>query len=174
MKKTRLVFALTLVILLALVATLFLMQTRLVSRLNNKLADIRSMIQQREQMQSNTDKFIGELEEKERFFSQKVSRQEKEPLELIRQLTLLAQQHGLKSIEFAIQKRQKEEGDIYRLPFVMNLEGEFRQLVLFLEAISNLEMPVSVDGINIERKEEILPRQKISLQLAAYTLLSSP
>jgi Tfp pilus assembly protein PilO len=174
MKKTRLVFGLILVILLALVAALFLMQTRIVRRLNNKLADLRSRVQQREQMQSNIDKFIQELEEKKRFFFQKVSTDEKEPLELIKQLTLLAQEHGLKSIEFAVQKRQSEEGNIYRLPFIMNMEGEFRQLLLFLEAISNLEKLVTIDGIKIERKEEILPRQEITLRLATYTLLSPP
>lgn len=173
MRRNRLIFSVILVIILVLVFVLFLMQTRLIFRLNKKLADLRNRIQQREGEQSNIDRFIREVEEKERFFSRKVSQNEKEPLGLIRQLTLLAQEDGLKSIEFSLQKSQRE-GNIYRLPFIMNMEGEFRQLLLFLEAISSLERLVSVDGIKIERKEEILPRQEITLQLVTYTLLSSP
>lgn len=174
MRKARFVFVIALGIFLALVVSLFLMQTRSVSRLNKRLADLRSKIQNPEEMQGNKDKFVREVEEKEKFFSQKVSYNEKEPLELIKQLTLLAQEQGLESIEFTIQKRQQQEANISRLPFAMNMEGEFRQLVLFLEAVSNLDRLVSVDGIEIERKEKILPRQKVSLQLIAYTFLSSP
>ena len=51
----------------------------------------------------------------------------------------------------------------------MNFEGTFSQFLTFLEKIKRLERIVMVSQINIERKQEILPYQMISLQLIIYT-----
>ena len=174
MKKIRLFVGLISGIILLAVSLLFLVQARRVGRWREELTNLRKDIQQRQQEQANLDRFIQEISEKQEFLSKRVTQNEKEPLKPIRQLTLLARAQGLTSIEFSVQKSQKQAGDIYRLPFLMNLEGEYGQLLLFLEAISGLERLFSVESIEIERKEEILPRQKITLQLAAYTLLDTP
>lgn len=53
----------------------------------------------------------------------------------------------------------------------MNFEGTFLQLLDFLKKLNNLERIVAVSAIEIKRSEEVLPYQKISLQLITYTFL---
>ncbi len=51
----------------------------------------------------------------------------------------------------------------------VNCEGDINQLLIFLGKLMNMERLVKVDGIKIERKKEILPYQKISLEIVTYT-----
>lgn len=53
----------------------------------------------------------------------------------------------------------------------MDFEGSFPQVVAFLEKLAKLERIVKVDGVRIERKKEILPYQKVSLDLITYTFI---
>jgi Tfp pilus assembly protein PilO len=51
----------------------------------------------------------------------------------------------------------------------MNFEGTFSQLLIFLEKLKSLERIIMVNQISIERKEDIMPYQMISLRLVTYT-----
>lgn len=51
----------------------------------------------------------------------------------------------------------------------MEFEGGFTQALGFLEKLARLDRIVKVDRISVERKKEILPYQKVSLDLVAYT-----
>lgn len=51
----------------------------------------------------------------------------------------------------------------------MNFTGTYPQLLIFLEKLTKLKRIVSVEKINIQRDEKILPYQKISLDLVTYT-----
>jgi Tfp pilus assembly protein PilO len=50
-------------------------------------------------------------------------------------------------------------------------EGTFPQTVAFIKKITSMERLVTVQDIEIERKENILPYQKVSLSLKAYTFV---
>lgn len=174
MRKTRIIIGLILGILLVSVFCLFLFQRKEVSRINKRLWELRQNVRQKQQEQSSLDTLLQEVDKKAEFLYKKVSKGEKEPLELIKQLAALAKQHRLKSVEFTVKERKKEEADIYGLPILIDLEAEYGELLAFLEAISALERLVSIEGIKVERREQILPRQKITLHLSALTLISEP
>ena len=50
----------------------------------------------------------------------------------------------------------------------VSFEATYLQALDFLKKAAGIERVVAVEGITIERKKEILPYQKISLQLVAY------
>jgi Tfp pilus assembly protein PilO len=51
----------------------------------------------------------------------------------------------------------------------MEFEGSFPQLLSFLDKLMNLERIVKIEGMSVQRKKEILPYQKVSLDLVTYT-----
>lgn len=54
----------------------------------------------------------------------------------------------------------------------MNFECEFPRLIVFLKKVLALKRIVLVDTIKIERAETIIPCQKVTLTLSAYTFLA--
>ncbi|MCG2711384.1 MAG: hypothetical protein L6416_03560 [Candidatus Omnitrophica bacterium] len=54
----------------------------------------------------------------------------------------------------------------------MNFECEFPQVIAFLNKALSLDRIVLIDSVKIERVEKILPRQKVTLMLSAYTFLA--
>lgn len=58
---------------------------------------------------------------------------------------------------------------IQPLNFAMEFVGNFTQLCTFLEKMSGIERIIAVDGIRINRDEQLLPYQKFSLELLTYT-----
>lgn len=69
----------------------------------------------------------------------------------------------------ATQVNPSAPGEIREVYLDVNCEGNIQQLLIFLEKLMNLERLVKVDGIKIEREKEILPYQKISLEIVTYT-----
>jgi len=55
------------------------------------------------------------------------------------------------------------------LYFQMEFEGTFLQFLDFLKRLNNLERVVTIDTLEIKRSKELLPYQKVSLQLVTYT-----
>ncbi len=51
----------------------------------------------------------------------------------------------------------------------MSFEATFQQLNVFLERLMNYKRLLSVENLKIEREKDILPYQKISLKLVAYS-----
>lgn len=52
----------------------------------------------------------------------------------------------------------------------MECDGDFCALLEFLDAVNAMERIVKVGRVTVERRKEIHPRQKIILDLVAYTL----
>lgn len=51
----------------------------------------------------------------------------------------------------------------------MEFEGSFPQLLSFLDKLMNLERIVKVEGMRVQRKKDIIPYQKVSMDLVTYT-----
>lgn len=51
----------------------------------------------------------------------------------------------------------------------MTFEGSFPQILSFLQKLMSLERIVKIEGMSIQRRKDILPYQKASLDLATYT-----
>lgn len=66
--------------------------------------------------------------------------------------------------------RSARNGEPEPVYLEINCEGTFQQLIIFLNRLRELERIVAVGEISIERKKDILPFQKISLELVTYTL----
>ena len=122
---------------------------------------------------------------------------EKQPFGLIRIISGLAGETDLKNIVFSIKgpkdlsadsaaeqvpsANEQQEADMSgQLPadvqagikpinIEINFEGTFAQSRAFLKKLLNIGRLVVVEQINIERSPEILPYQKVSLELVAYT-----
>lgn len=133
-------------------------------------------------------KQVQDLEQKEKTIGIRVPAHEKLPFILIRTLTAIAGEAGLKKPAFRIDETDETQaqqitqqdapavqGDTGALPgpkpikLQMSFEATYQQALSFLEKINNLERVVKVEQIKIERKKEILPCQKVSLQLVTYT-----
>lgn len=64
--------------------------------------------------------------------------------------------------------------EVQPLSFKMSFECEFLDLISFLDWLLNQERLVSIEDMSIKREDKILPRQKITLQLSAYTYSTNP
>jgi Tfp pilus assembly protein PilO len=107
----------------------------------------------------------------------RIPKGQQQPLDLIKAITETATRIGLRKPVFNIKAASSLEDpspitlgqDANSLFFEMVFEGTFSQTLDFLKAISELERLVSVEKMQIERGEHILPRQKVTLNLVAYT-----
>jgi Tfp pilus assembly protein PilO len=110
-------------------------------------------------------------------FEKKVPKGQQQPLDLIKTITDVGNRIGLRNAVFHVKTASVLEDplpvtlgqDADSLFFEMVFEGTFSQTLDFLKAISELERLVSVEKMQIERGEDILPRQKVILNLVAYT-----
>ncbi|MDD2702680.1 MAG: type 4a pilus biogenesis protein PilO [Candidatus Omnitrophica bacterium] len=69
------------------------------------------------------------------------------------------------------QEKPVSEFDPNPMDISLTFEGTFPQTAAFIKKITSMERLVTVQGIEIERKENILPYQKVSLFLKAYTFV---
>ncbi len=65
----------------------------------------------------------------------------------------------------------KSEFDPDPKDIVLSFEGTFPQTLAFINKITSLERQVTIQAVEIERKDDILPYQKVSLSLKAYTFV---
>ncbi len=120
------------------------------------------------------------LEVKEKALNRMIPEGETQPLRLIKAIVRLGNEIGIKKIDFDVKPLSAtgvlgqgndvvgEEG-VKRLYFKMNCEGTFIQFLKFLNKLMNMDRIVEVRGVKIEGVKDILPYQKISLELAAYS-----
>ena len=137
-------------------------------------------------------KQLQDLEQKEKTIGLRVPTNEKHPFSLIRTLTSIAGEIGLKGPSFAMKDSatQTSDGTLTQdagqpeaagiqasanLPpgpkpirIEMNFTATYQQLLKFLDRLMNLERIAAAEEIKIERDKKTLPRQKISLQLVTY------
>jgi Tfp pilus assembly protein PilO len=136
---------------------------------------------------------LRQKEEEAKKLNRRIPENEKAPLALMKRIISSASQFEVRNMEFSLKKAQGEQGSMAKgmgigeitssdsletkvqpLSFKLTFECTFSNLILFLDWLSDLERLVSIENIKIEREDKILPRQKITLQLVVYTLLSSP
>lgn len=117
------------------------------------------------------------LEEREKTINSMVPRNEQQPLGLVRTLSGLAADTGLKNAAFTIKGGKAAPSDaqaplpagIDSLRLEMSFEAALAQTLDFLKRAAGIERVVAVEKVEIERKKEILPCQKVTLELVAYT-----
>lgn len=211
-------------ILFLLSVLLFIFEFRETFRLKKEIAEktarIREVEEAREEIDNLQKDIIGLKLESARI-EKRIPYNEEQPLKLIRELTLLGSEAGLRNLEFfsgeerregllpespgstmggedsggtTSQSDVREDSDttssqqvdqtsqpalssesslqVKPLSIKMTFECEFPRLISFLKEISELERLVSIEQIKIERSEKILPRQKVTLKLVAYTFLT--
>jgi len=107
--------------------------------------------------------------------------------DLMRELTVVSDNASARNITFSLEdkKDQKKDeksfkgkkGDLQTLlggaldehSFEMGFELRFIELTLFLEKLLNTDRIVLIHSLNIERAEDILPRQRVEIDLVTYT-----
>jgi Tfp pilus assembly protein PilO len=145
------------------------------------------------------EKQAESFREEEEKLRQKIPLNDKQPLDLIKTLIRIAREAGLKEIDFDLKEKTARannnvsgagaagsgmgtiamvekssfdaQSDIQPQPISLEIscQGTFSQLLLFLEKTAKLERVVIVEKVEIERKKELTPRQKIFLRLITYT-----
>ena len=178
MKTKRILIIVVIVIGVIISFLFFILQHKSNVPLKEELTQKR---RQREEIERSAN-YLEELEAKsmqldkeEEVLYEAIPKEEGETLTLIRELISLSNEIGLDKVNFTtqpaaelnLQKSSKEEfrsSTIY-----MNFEADFQQLIKFLERISKLKRLVFPGKIDVERLEEILPHQKVRLQLITYS-----
>ena len=123
---------------------------------------------------------IQDLKKKEKKMFKRVAVNDAQPLELIKTITGLASQIGLRKISFDLKSVSSVGSDVKSPPvstqggpspvaFQMKAEASFAQLLGLLKGLNDLERVVTVDRIEISRQTEILPYQSVVLELVAYS-----
>lgn len=139
--------------------------------------------------------------EEEKRLLRKIPLNDKQPLDLIKELIRAAGESGLKEIDFDLKEEKarsggnlsggrpespgmgmgtmpgaqkpssaaQPDGQPREVSLEMNCRGTFPQLLVFLKKTVELERVVTVEKADIEREKELIPSQKISLRLIAYT-----
>lgn len=128
-------------------------------------------------------KEIIQLRVEDSLVEKRIPKNEDNPLTLIKKLTLMGSQSGIEKIEFIYEdSTANKQGQVSSFvsksdvssrikPFSikMEFECEFKQLYSFLKDIFRMERLVLIEGIEIKRLENILPRQTVSIEVNAYT-----
>jgi Tfp pilus assembly protein PilO len=142
------------------------------------------------------EKQTNELKYKEDVLEKRIPINEKHPFDLMKIIIKAGGESGLRDIVFKMQQgagkdggsgapgmppqpggRQGQPGsplsefDPNPRDISLIFEGTFPQTMAFIKKITSLERLVTVQGIEIERKEDILPYQRVSLSLKAYTFI---
>lgn len=170
---------------IALLFACFLWQIRLNSSLRQELHNKKEEFKEASSAGKRLKKLqkqIQELEEREKIIDNRVPRNEQQPLNLVRTLTGLAADIGLKNTVFTIKERKASSSEpamnaplppgLDSLRLEMSFEGVYSQALDFLKRAERIERVVAVEKVEIERKKEILPCQKVTLELVAYTFLN--
>jgi Tfp pilus assembly protein PilO len=123
------------------------------------------------------EKQSQELKLKGESLAKRIPLGEKTPLNLIKVITRLAMDIGLKNLKFDLKSASSADArtninlpaDLSALYFGMEAEATYPQLVDFLTGLMNLERVVTVEKVEIKRDETKYPYQVIALSLAAYS-----
>lgn len=167
-------------IILVVVVSLWQLRANLILRRNfsAQKKEVKEM-QQANRRFKELKKQSDELKLKEELLDKRLPIGEKQPMGLIRKITLLAKARGLEKINFELRPQSAlEEGtksavnlekNLIPLYFEIKFETTFPRLLEFLKELTNLERIITVEKLDIKREEGILPNQKITLSLVTYT-----
>ena len=174
-----------------LAVAIIIMSSLLAWQINLKLNLTRSFSAKSKELkkslssQKHLEKLKSELElleAKEKALNRMIPEGEAQPLRLIKSIVRLGNEIGIKKIDFDVKPPSavgglgqgddlsaEESAGVKSLYFKMNCEGTFIQFLKFLNKLMNMERIVEVRGVKIEGVRDILPYQKISLELVAYS-----
>lgn len=169
--------------LIALLFACFLWQVRTNISLKQELNTKRGEFKEAKSASKRLKKLqqqIQELEEREKTINSMVTRNEQQPLGLVRALSGLAADAGLKNAAFTIKAKKADASDtqameaplpagLDSLRLEMSFEAALAQTLDFLKKAAKIERVVAAEKIEIGREKEISPRQKVTLELVAYT-----
>ena len=169
---------------------LFFFSLRINTFLKKEIKGIEKKISQARKMEKNLSKLkkeIAKLQKEMVKMERVIPINEIKPLGLIKDLALIAKEENLENVEIYCQdkpksspfdvenslkkKSSKDNLKVVSLGVTLTFEGEYRNLLSFVKKIFHLERAVLIDGVWIERDKNILPRQKIKLELITYTFL---
>ena len=101
---------------------------------------------------------------------------EQKPITLIKDLIALSKELHLGAFTIADQpledefdKKSKKKKEYRHSVLKVGFEADFQQVMLFLQRLSQFKRLAYPKEINMERIEEILPRQKVTLQIVTYS-----
>ncbi len=154
---------------------LCLAQKAIVNSLMSQQAKLSKELEQKLQAEKISEGFKktgpASLKDQESFLALKIPSNEKEPLSVLRQLTIIASDTEVGKISITADKNKKQAltQDLYFFPLSLELECGYSELCLFLKRILSMDRFASIEGLTITRKKEILPRLKVGILLSVYT-----
>jgi|GEM_PF-2972406 Tfp pilus assembly protein PilO len=170
---------------------LFFMEFRKNSNLKAELETKTARIVEAKEAKSKTEKLQSEISELHNIMvriEEKIPQDEGIPLDLMRKISLLADNLGFKKIEYQYlaksggitQVKVSAGNDLVPsagseakpLRIAMSFECQFTKLAVFLRNISKLERLVLLEKLTVARVPEINPRQRVSLELTTYTFVN--
>jgi Tfp pilus assembly protein PilO len=188
-------------VLLALCVGLFLFQFKqnldIREEFSSKNAEFKEAKAASKRLES-LEKQITELKYKEDILGRRIPVNEKHPFDLMKMLIKAGGETGLRNFFFKVQDGPAQEGasgpgqpggnfggspvqpnqgrpltefDPSPMDIFLSFEGTFPQTMAFIKKITSLERLVTVQSVEIEREDKILPYQKVSLALKAYTFV---
>jgi len=145
---------------------------------SKELKEAEEMRKKIEELERSKKEQLLRLKELERRLPERLNE-----VSLMREITSLAIHFGVRNIEFVplVAKNDVESQRNLAIPFYVNnvrphmfrinMEIEFPYLVSFLKNMMNMERVISVESIEIKREKNIVPRQKVSLDIVSYTFI---
>lgn len=171
----------------------FIYQITKVNASRKELKERRGYLTELHGVKRKSKKIEREIEKyklKEEKALRKIPKSEESILFLVRELASIADAMMIKNITFEMMPEKKAEneespimrkrsrpankkettGSIKPHDFKVSFNAGYKETVEFIRRIINLERVISVKNLEIERKDEILPLQKVTLTLTTYTL----
>lgn len=183
MKGFKIIIAFLMVVTLAMGVffVLEIVKNRALKSQANEMTQKLKMVKNSQKEYNKLKNEIDQLEQGIASVNKRIPQNERIPFRLIKGLTLLANQEGLRNFDFSYNneyvtnpaKFSDSGQDLAVVPIfvVMNCEGSFKRLISFLRRVVELDRVVSVTNIEVDRDEKILPRQRIKIELITYTFL---
>lgn len=181
MKKTSFLIGTAFLTLFILLSFLLFWQSRHNLALKQQLDTKRQELKQEQSYSQELERLVRgkkDLKQKEQRLSRMVPTGERQPLDLIKIFISIGSEIGLRNVVFNIKEtkevEKKEqsvaslESKVKTIKIETNFEATFFQLLSFLEKLMQLERIVAIEQIVIKRQKDILPYQKVSLELITY------
>lgn len=184
-------------IFIAVFSTLLVLEVRTFSGLKEAIAEKSSRIAEAKKTQKESTELEQEvlkLQQEVKEVEYKIPKGEVKPLRLFEEITLLAYKQGMKNVSFT--SGEEEDGEaplesagapeefdedysaapgapnsiqVKPLVFTMECESEYQTLLTFLKELFAMERIVTVESVRVERVQDLIPRQKVTLKLTTYT-----
>lgn len=172
-------------------------------RLKEEKTKKEEQVAETENAQKQLERFeeeVKKLEAKAKYIENRIFKDNKMPVKLIKELTVLGNEAGFGKIEFIYKSKKEKDADKMkgvgeqaiqaqaRLPanqqrdsalveplfITMSFEGDYISLISFLKKVFELDTLAVVKNIKVNRVKKLLPRQEISVEFSAYAFVNQP